>query len=162
MKRIAYSYNKKATNFMKQKIAAFGIATITVVAAVVPSINVLQGLASAKGGGGVPGEGITYVVRYDALSCPLPASVIAEYEQILSCGLVKRTGANKDYYIRVDGYTQLAPIVRDVKSAITVTLPCGNVSVVDKFTENSFAQTSPVPPPYRLYTESVKFTDTCL
>jgi len=155
-----YVYNKKLSNKIKDIIQRSLLVVGGLLAIIIP-VSQLPSFASAKGGG-VPGEGVTYIIRYDAQTCPLPQSILADYQEILSCGLVKRTGQNKDFYIRVDGFTQLTPIVRDVKESITVTLPCGNQALVDRFTETAFAQTSPVPPPYRLFTESVKFTDSCV
>jgi hypothetical protein len=162
--RQRYNYNKKLKSALALKLSVVAFVAIAAIGTIVPSVTVLQGTSSAKGGGGggTPGDGVTYVVRYDQATCPLPESVKADYETILTCGLVKRTGQNKDFYIRVDGFTQLTPVIRDVRASVNVTLPCGNVATVEKFTENAFAQTSPVPPPYRLYTESLKFTDTCL
>ena len=154
-----YTYNKNSLKQLKDTFLRLVMVTGGVLAIVMP-VTQLSTFASAKGGG-IHGDSVTYVTRYTAETCPLPDLVKADYLEILSCGLVKRTGQDRDYFIRVDGFTNLTPVIRDIKQNVAIELPCGNIVTANKFTENAFAQTSPVPPPYRLYTESVKFTNTC-
>jgi len=136
-------------------LAASIIALVASVSAVLPAS------VSAKGGT-PPGDTWTVFASYDAASCPMPDAIKADYVNLSSCVLAKRTGKPRDFYILSDGYTNMTPILRDVIAPTTVTLPCGNVVSISKFTENAFAQTSPVPPPYRLSVVSDKFADTCL
>ena len=155
-----YVHTKKVTAAVRFKATAIAL-TSAAVAAVVGFAGILPASAFAKGGT-PPGDTWTVYTSYDATSCPLPDAIKADYVNLSSCVLAKRTGQPRDFYILSDGYTNLTPILRDVNAATTVTLPCGNTVNVSKFTENAFAQTSPVPPPYRLSVVSNKIADTCL
>lgn len=142
---------KRAANFV-------GLFLLIVAAAM--SVSAQKG--GGNRGGGTPGDTFTYSIIYTAETCPLPPVVRADYVEIAFCGLGSRSNKPADLVLNVDGYTMLTPgTVKDVNADAQVVLPCGNVATLSRFTETAFAQTSPPPPPYRLFTASNKIANTC-
>ena len=106
---------------------------------------------------------MTYPFRFTPETCPIPDEVKADYVSILFCGLGKRTNDLTRYTLVVDGYTNLpSGTVRTVGGVVGVPLPCGATLMVSGFTETSFTQTLPPPPPYRMSVTTGKFLDPCL
>ena len=155
-----YIYTKKISS--RIKIGSLAALFAGALMALITSLGALAPASVSAKGGTPPGDTWTVYQTYDAASCPMPDVIKADYVNLSSCTLAKRTGKPREFYILSDGYTDLTPVLRDVVAPTTVTLPCGNVVSVSKFTENAFAQTLPVPPPYRLSVVSDKIVDTCL
>lgn len=156
----------KSVDFRVVRLIAKKVGSLLILSLMLLLIQSVATAQSKKGNernrGGVPGDTFVYSIFYSAENCPLPASIKNNYTTISFCGLGKRSNKPTEFILNVDGYTNLPTgTILDVRANVPVTLPCGNVTSITKFTATSFTQSSPPPPPFRFATQSAKFTDTC-
>lgn len=156
----------KSVDFRVVRLIAKKVGSIFILALMLLLIQSVATAQTKKGNqrnrGGVPGDTFIYSILYSAENCPLPATIKDNYTTISFCGLGSRSNKPTEIILNVDGYTNLASgTILDVSANVPVTLPCGNVVSLTRFTATSFTQTSPPPPPFRFATQSTKVNNTC-